>query len=229
MSKSARTLSIDVAAPLAVFYLLHALGVPDVPALLASAVPPLVNAIVTAVRERRVEVIATAVLVVTLLSLVMSLLGSGGPRELLARGAWLTAPFGLWTLATASRRIARRPLTFVVTREMLSGKAATLDGLWDTEPRFRRAWRHITIAWGITALADSAARIVMAATLPVAWVPALDTALTVVTIVALQPVTLFFLWRSGCWVALFGPVRRSAPAAEQQPAAEQAAEDARAQ
>lgn len=225
MSKSTRTLLIDIAAPLAVFYLLHALGVPDVPALLASAVPPLVNAIVTAVRERRIEPIATVVVVITLLGLLMSLLGSGGPRELLARGAWLTAPFGLWTLATASRRIARRPITFTVTRELMSGKAATLDRLWDTEPRFRRAWRRITIAWGVTALADSAARIVMAATLPVAWVPALETGLTAATIIALQPVTLFFLWRSGCWMELFG----SAAAAQQQPAAEQATEQAGAQ
>lgn len=217
MSKSTRNLLIDIAAPLAVFYLLHALGVPGVPALLASAVPPLVNAIVTAVRERRLEVIATVVLAATLLSLVVSLLGSGGPRELLARGAWLTAPFGLWTVATVSRRVARRPITFTVTREMLSGKAATLDRLWDAEPRFRWAWRHITIAWGVTALADSAARIVMAATLPVAWVPALETALTIATIIALQPVTLFFLYRSGAWMELFGKPR-SAPAAEQQTA-----------
>jgi hypothetical protein len=228
VSSSLRNLLIDVAAPLAVFYGLHALGVPDLPALLASGVPPLVNAVVTALRERRVEVIAAVVLVATALSAVVSLLGSGGPRELLIRGVWVTAPFGLWALATASRRVARRPITFTVTRELLSGKAATLDRLWDAEPRFRRAWRHITIAWGVTALGDSAVRIVMAATLPVAWVPALETGLIFATIAVLQPVTWFFLWRSGCWVELFGRPR-SAPAAEQQAAAEQAADQAGAQ
>lgn len=197
----ARTLTADVAAPLAVFYLLHALGVADVPALLASAVPPLLHAVYAATRERRADPIALLVLAATLLSLLVSLLGSGGPRELLARGAWLTAPFGLWTLASAW---ARRPLCFVVSRSLLASRGEVMDRLWDTDPRFRRAWRAITVVWGLAALLDSAARIVMAATLPVALVPALDTALTVATIVALQPLTWFFLARSGCWQLLFG-------------------------
>jgi hypothetical protein len=201
----ARTTVLDVGAPVAVFYLLHALGVADVPALLASAVPPLLNAGVTAVRERRVEPIAVAVLVATLLSALLALVGSGGPRELLARGAWLSAPFGLWTLATLW---ARRPVTFTVTRSLLAGRAEVLDRLWARDARFRRAWRAITVVWGVVALADSAARIVMAATLPVAVVPALDTALSIVVVVALQPPTWFFLWRSGCWAEVFGrPVR----------------------
>jgi hypothetical protein len=200
-----RIMVLDVGAPVAVFYLLHALGVGDVPALLASAAPPLLNAGVTAVRERRVEPIGVAVLVATLLSALLTLVGSGGPRELLARGAWLTAPFGLWMLATLW---ARRPLTFTVTRSLLAGRAEVLDRLWTEDPRFRRAWRAITVVWGVVALADSATRIVMAATLPVALVPALDSALSIVVVVALQPPTWFFLWRSGRWADLFGlPVR----------------------
>jgi hypothetical protein len=58
------------------------------------------------------------------------------------------------------------------------------------------------------AVADSAARIVMAATLPVALVPVLDSALSIAVVVALQPPTWFFLWRSGRWAEVFGrPVR----------------------
>jgi hypothetical protein len=196
-----RITALDVGAPMAVFYLLHALGVGDVPALLASAVPPLLNAAATAARERRVEPIALAVLVATLLSALLTVLGSGGPRELLARGAWLTAPFGLWTLATLW---ARRPMTFTVTRSLLAGRAEVMDRLWIGDARFRRAWRAITVVWGVVALADSAARIAMAATLPVALVPALDTALSTASVIALQPPTWFFLWRSGRWNDLFG-------------------------
>jgi hypothetical protein len=197
----ARVLLIDVGAPVAVFYLLHASGVGDVPALSASAVPPLLHAVVTAVRERRVEPIAVAVLVATVLSSLLALLGGGGPRELLARGAWLTAPFGLWMLASLW---ARRPMTFTVTRSLLAGRAAVMDRLWARDPRFRRAWRAITLVWGLTGLADSALRIAMAATLPVAVVPALDSALSTALIVVLQPPTWFFLWRSGRWNDLFG-------------------------
>jgi hypothetical protein len=193
--------AVDIAAPLVVFYGLHAGGVGDVPALLASAVPPLLHAGYTGLRERRVDPIGLAVLAATLLGLLATLLGSGGPRELLARGAWLTAPFGLWTLASA---FTRHPLCFAVTRSMLPHRVEVMDRLWETDARFRRAWRSITITWGAVSLADSALRLVMAYTLPVAWVPALDTALTVVTIAALQPPTWFFLWRAGVWDELFG-------------------------
>jgi hypothetical protein len=199
-----RTLALDVAAPLAVFYGLHAAGVGDVPALLASAVPPLLHAGYSGLRERRADPIGLAVLAATLLSLLATLLGSGGPRELLARGVWLTAPFGLWTLASA---FTRHPLCFAVSRSVMPGKVEVMDRLWATDARFRRAWRTITIIWGAVSLADSALRLVMAYTLPVAWVPVLDTALTFATIVALQPPTLFCLWRAGVWNELFARPR----------------------
>jgi hypothetical protein len=201
-------LIMDIAAPVALFYLLHALGVGDVPALVASAAPPLLNALVTAVRERRVEPLAVAVLVATAASLLVTVIGSGGPRELLARGAWLSAPFGLWTLATL---FTRRPLCYEVTRSLLVGRAAVMDRLWDTDPRFRRAWRAITVVWGVGALADSVLRIVMSTTLPVAVVPALDSALSIVTVVVLQPPTWFFLHRSGTWNLLFPRPTPSSP------------------
>src|SRR6185312_8438606 len=127
-------------------------------------------------------------------------LGSGGPRELLARGVWLTAPFGLWTLVSA---FTRHPLCFAVTRSILPHKVQVMDRLWETSAPFRRAWRRITITWGAVSLADSALRLAMAWTLPVAVVPALDTVLTVVTIAVLQPPTWFFLRRAGVWAELF--------------------------
>lgn len=55
-------IAVDVAAPLALFYALRAHGVGDVPALVASAVPPAANIVVTAVRRRRVDALAIAVL-----------------------------------------------------------------------------------------------------------------------------------------------------------------------
>lgn len=197
----ARVLLLDVAAPLAVFYGLHALGVGDVPALLASAVPPLGTAVATAVRERRVEPIAVAVLLATVLSLLATVVGGGGPRELLARTAWLTAPFGLWTLGSL---FGARPLTYTVTRSLLAGRAAAMERLWETDARFRRAWRSVTVLWGVVSLLDSAARIAMAATLPVAAVPALDTALSIAVLVVLQPPTWLLLYRSGTWDRMFG-------------------------
>ncbi|MDQ0376333.1 VC0807 family protein [Amycolatopsis thermophila] len=196
-----RTLVLDIGAPLALFYGLRGAGTGDTTALLVSAVPPAVTVVVTAWRARRADALAVAVVAGTVLGAVAALLG-GGPRELLARGAWFTAPAGLWTLATLLRR---QPLTYEVTRTFLVHRATIMDRLWDTDRSFRAAWRSITICWGVAALADSALRLVMAYTLPVAVVPALDTALTIVTIVVLQLPTHLLLRRSGHWHSLFGP------------------------
>jgi len=200
---AARTLVLDLAAPLVVYYALHACGVDDVVALAAGAVPPAITVAVTAVRSRQVDALALAVVVSMAVGLVATLMG-GSPRELLARGAWLSAPLGLYTLATLW---FPRPMCFEVTRTMLPHRAAVMDELWDTDERFRRAWREITIMWGVLLAVDAALRVVMASTLPVPVVPALDTALTMATVVVLQVPTHLLLRRSGCWNRLFRPDR----------------------
>ena len=102
-----------------------------------------------------------------------------------------------------------RPLTFRVTQTLFPHPAALMEELWVADPRFRRAWRSITVMWGGVLLLDCALRVLMAATLPVPAVPALDTALSVVTLVAMQIPTNVVLYRSGSWHLLFG--RRRAP------------------
>lgn len=201
-----RTLLLDLAAPVAVHYVLHAAGADHVTALVAGAVPPLLHAVVTAVRRRRAEPVALVVLAASALSLLAGAV-TGDARELLVRGAWISAPFSLLTLASLLRA---QPLCFVVTRGMLPGRADAMDRRWGGDPGFRRAWRRITAVWGVAALADAAARIAMAATLPVAVVPALDTALSVVTVVLLQVPTHVLLHRAGAWQALFGRVSAGA-------------------
>jgi hypothetical protein len=196
-----RTLLVDVAAPVAAYYVLRAAGVSDVVALVAGAVPPAINAAVTAVRSRRLEPVAMAVLLAMAISLVSATI-TGDPRELLVRGAWLSAPFGLLALASLLRG---RPITFTATRTLLPSRAAVMDELWDSDPRFRRTWRSITLMWGGATLLDTALRILMAYTLPVPAVPALETALTLVTMVLLQVPTHVLLWRAGFWDLLFRP------------------------
>lgn len=201
MAHPARTLVVDIAAPLATYYVLHACGVDDIVALTAGAVPPAITVVVTAVRSREVDVLATAVVLSMVVGLVGSLIG-GSPRELLARGAWLSAPLGLYTLVTLW---FPRPMCFEVTRTMLPRRAAVMDELWDANARFRRAWREITVMWGVLLAVDAGLRVVMASTLPVPVVPALDTALSLVTAVVLQVPTHLLIRRSGCWNQLFRP------------------------
>lgn len=200
MPQPVRALVTDLAGPLVLYYVLHACGVDDVVALAAGGVPPAITVVVTAVRERRADPLALAVVLGVVLGVVAATIG-GSPRELLARGAVLTAPFGLYTLVTLWWR---RPVCFELTRTMLPHRAAVMDELWETDPRFRRAWREITVMWGVLLAVDAGLRVVIAVTLPVPVVPALDTALTLSTIVVLQVPTHLLLRRSGCWGRLFG-------------------------
>ncbi|HEY4417954.1 MAG TPA: VC0807 family protein [Pseudonocardia sp.] len=204
-----QTLLVDLAASLALYYGLRAVGVDDLTALALGAAPPAITAVVSVARGRRVEPVALAVLVVMTVAQVASLI-TGDPRELLVRNALLSLPSGLWMLATLW---ARRPLTFRVTQTLFPHRAALMDELWDDDPRFRRAWWWITVTWGGVLLLDCLLRVLMAATLPVPAVPALDTALTFVTLVVMQIPTNVFLYRSGSWHLLFG--RRRAPSTKE--------------
>ncbi|MFC4947061.1 VC0807 family protein [Pseudonocardia sp. GCM10023141] len=196
-----RTIVLDIGGPVGLFYVLHGCGVDDVLALIAGAVPPALSTTWTAVRDRRIDAIAVAVLLSMALSIVAALLG-GGPRELLARGAWLSAPAGVWTLVSL---LLARPLTYETTRTVLPKRAAVMEALWATEPRFRSAWRQITVVWGLVMLLDAGVRVVMAYTLPVAAVPALDTALTIGSMLILQVPTHLLMRRAGFWNEMFRP------------------------
>jgi hypothetical protein len=202
--RALRALLLGLAAPLAAYYVLRAAGVPDVAALALGAVPPAVSVVLTAVRERRVEPVAVLVLAAVVLGLAATAI-TGDPRELLVRHAWLSLPFGLWLLVSLR---GSRPFCFAATRTLLPHRAAVMDELWERNGAFRRAWRHATAIWGAAMLTDTVLRVLMAMTLPVPVVPALDTALTVTTLLALQVPTHLLLHRSGCWDLIFRPYLR---------------------
>lgn len=199
LRRAART-ALDIGAPPALFYVLLALGVGEVTALAVGAVPTLTGALRTAVRHRRPDGFALTVLAVMALGLLAALV-TGDPRDVLVRGALLSLPVGVAMLASLR---ARHPVTFAATRAFLPHRAERMDRLWDTDPRLRRAFRTITVMWGCVLLADSGLRVLMAYTLPVAVVPALETALGLATIVVLQLPTHLVLRHAGVWHQLFG-------------------------
>lgn len=178
----------DLLVPLALFYGLRAAGVGMYLALLAGALCSGVTAVVVVATRRRLDGIAVFVVTTMALSVGVSLL-TGSTRFLLAKEGWLTAVTGVWFLGTLC---TRRPLAFQISRPLLEGRLgwpAGWDTLWQQAPAFRRMWRVSTVLWGVGTLLDSAARVVMAYTLPVDLVPALSTALYGVTSVVLIAVT----------------------------------------
>ena len=202
------TLGLNLAAPIALFYSLRALGVGIYLALIVGAVAPALGAVVKLIRRERLDFLGLFMMTMLLLSAGVSLL-TGSPRFLLAKDGWLTGVTGVWMLLSVR---GQRPLTFLFARPLLEGvtgkmvgsAGASWDTLWECVPRFRQIWRLATMIWGLAFLVDAAIRIVMAYSLPVDLVPALGGALWPVTFVVLQVVTNVYFQRAGFWLILRG-------------------------
>jgi hypothetical protein len=142
-----------------------------------------------------------AVVVSMVASTVVAVIG-GDARLLLVRNAWVSLPFAgitLWSLRHP------QPLTYIVTRAMFARRADLMDELWETNARFRHAWKWITVFWGIASIVDAIVRVILSYTLPISVVPATDPVITVLTIIALQIPTIVLLRRSGTYHLVFAP------------------------
>jgi len=204
-----RTIVIDMVAPVALYYGIRAAGGGVWLALVASGVLPAVSALAAVFARRRVDLAGLVMVAALTVSAVLSLI-TGSPRALLARDGLVTAA---WAGYMYLSLLARRPVTFTFSRPLLEGRRVfdprtrdwvrpvsdSWDELWDRLPQFRHIWRICTVIWGTAILADAVIRIVVAGTLPVNDVPAINGALWPVTFVALQIVTNIYLARAGFW------------------------------
>ncbi|MGA5704406.1 VC0807 family protein [Peterkaempfera bronchialis] len=200
------TILCDIVLPVALYYLLRASGRGEITSLLISGSAPALHTVYSVIRHRKIDSIG----VFTVAILVLGALGSlitGSPRVALARNGAFTALAALWLLGTL---FAARPFTYRALKALLPGKSDLLERLWETEASFRRVWRGLTVLWGCGLLVDAVLRVVMAYTLPVDTVPALDGALYAVTWLVLQVTTHVTLFRTGVFQMLFGKPRGTA-------------------
>ncbi|MBX7552928.1 VC0807 family protein [Streptomyces sp. NPDC004232] len=159
-----QSLLLNVAAPLALFYGLRAAGVGLWWAVVASAVPPTVEALLTVVRERRVGMLGILVLSMVALGAVLSAV-TGSPRFMFAKDGWMTGVVGLVFLGTLLRG---QPVIFRLLSSVARGdRRAELERNWRTSPTFRRLMRLLTAVWGVGLLLDSVVRVALAYTLPI--------------------------------------------------------------
>ncbi|MFG2098884.1 VC0807 family protein [Streptomyces sp. NPDC048612] len=193
------TLLCDVVLPVGLYYVLRGAGFSELESLLMSAATPALNTGYSIVRQRKVDSIGLFVIAILALAGIGSLI-SGSPRMALARGGWFT---GLIALGILGSLFTSRPFTYRAVKTLLPGKSETLEGLWCADPQFRRIWRGLTVLWGCGLLVDAALRVIMAYTLSVDTVPALDGALYFVTYIALQVTTHIILYRTGVFQLLF--------------------------
>lgn len=210
--KAALTMAWDIGAPVGMYYLLHGLGMSTFPALLLSALLPGLSAVYQVIRAGKPDGLGVFVLSVTVASALASLV-SGTPRFLLAKDGMLTAFSGAWLLLTAR---GQRPVVFLFARALLEGRVGphgeSWDLLWAQLPGFRRIWRVAGVIWGTTIIADAALRLVMAYTLPINQVPALNGIQWAVLFVGLQVATNIYYHRTGLYrpdSALYAPLRQA--------------------
>jgi hypothetical protein len=158
----AKIVVFDLAGPLVAYQLLRSEGLSSVSALVLSGILPGVAVLAGLIRKRRLDAVGALVLAGIAVGSILGLL-SGNPRLVLVEGSVPTAVFGLLCLASLR---SRRPLIFRFALEFMGGdtpRGREFDGLWRYDG-FRRAFWLFTVVWGVTYLAEAAARVVIVET-----------------------------------------------------------------
>jgi hypothetical protein len=174
-----RPLLIDIGVPVGGYYLLHgAFGLSVWLSLALSSVGPAVRATAGLAAERKLNVLALLMLAVNLAGIAVSFL-TGDPRAMIAKDSLVSSVIAVAILASVA---ARRPLMSAGLRPFLTKgvpeRAAAWDRLSACSARFRRLEMLFSAIWGLLLLADCAARLIGAYTLPVTTMVWLTTVLT---------------------------------------------------
>jgi hypothetical protein len=158
----AMILVFDLGGPLLAYSLLRSAGMSAVAALVISGVLPALGIGIGALADRRLDVIGIVVLAGLLAGTLLGLT-SHNARLYLLEGSVPSAVFALGCLL--SLRL-RQPLIFRLAVELLgpdTRKGRDVAAAW-RYPGFRRAFRMITVAWGIAYLVEAAIRVAIVVT-----------------------------------------------------------------
>jgi hypothetical protein len=181
--RSFTPLILDAGVPVASYYLLTGVaGMGTVAALAWSSVVPAARTLWGIVRERRLNGLATLILTVNVVSLVLSTL-TGDPRLMLAKDGAVSSTIGIGILVSV---FLGKPMMTSALKPWFTKGDGTKDVVWhrmlETSAEFRRAERTFSVVWGIALLAECAARVVGAYTIPVGTMVWLGSVFLVVTI-----------------------------------------------
>jgi len=176
MGAALRPLLIDVGVPLGTYYLLHAaFGLSVWLSLALSSVVPAARTAASAAAERKLNLLAALMLAVNLAGIVVSFL-TGDPRAMIAKDSLVSSVIAFAILASAA---ARRPLMSAGLKPFLTRGTPERTAAWERLSagcaRFRRLEMLFSTIWGCALLADCAARLVGAYTLPVSTMVWLST------------------------------------------------------
>ena len=174
-----RPLLIDVGVPLGSYYLLRdGFGLSLWLSLALSSVGPAARSVASLAGERKLNVLALLMLAVNLAGIAVSFL-TGDPRAMIAKDSVISSVIAFAILGSV---IARRPLMSAGLRPFMTQGAPERSAVWDRlaagSARFRRFELLYSTIWGVALLADCAARLVGAYTLPVTTMVWMSTVLT---------------------------------------------------
>ena len=174
-----RPLVIDVGIPLGTYYLLRdAFGVSLWLSLALSSIGPAVRAIAGLVAERKLNLLAVLMLAVNLAGIGISFL-TGDPRAMIAKDSIVSSVIAFAILGSVA---LRRPLMSAGLKPFMTRGEPRRTAAWDrmstASPRFRRLEMLFSTIWGLVLLAECAARLVGAYTLPVTTMVWLGTVMT---------------------------------------------------
>jgi hypothetical protein len=166
--RSLRPLAIDVAVPLATYYLLRdGLHLSLWLSLAGSSVFPAVRSVTGIVARHELNVLAVLMLGVNLAGIGVSL-ATGDPRLMIAKDSVISSVIGLAILGSVA---LRRPLMTAGLKPWLTRGAAEREAAWDRlmagSATFRRLESAFSVIWGVVLLGECTARVIGAFTLPV--------------------------------------------------------------
>ncbi|MFF7990380.1 VC0807 family protein [Kitasatospora xanthocidica] len=184
-----RPLALDVAAPLAGYYLLHsACGLSEFAALAWSSAFPAARTVLGLLRERRLNLWAALMLAVNVAGLALTFV-TGDARMMIAKDGGLSGTVALAILVSAliGRPVMSPMLMPFITKGKRDRAAAwerLAGGLAAGSRSFRRHERMFSGIWGTALLTECVARVVGAFTLPVSTMAWLSTVFLIGAIVA---------------------------------------------
>ena len=168
IARSLRPLLIDVAIPVGSFYLLRdGAGLSLWLSLALSSVGPAIRSVAGIMARRQLNVLALLMLAVNVAGIGVSF-ATGDPRLMIAKDSAISSVIGIAILASVA---LRRPLMTAGLKPWLTRGAAGRTAAWDRlaarSATFRRLESLFSVIWGVVLLAECAARVVGAVTLPV--------------------------------------------------------------
>ena len=155
----ALTITVNVVLPIVTYTVLAGLGTAPVPALLLSGVWPLLEMVVTVVRQRHLDEFSLFSLVGIVLG-VLTAAFSDSARAVFVKDSITTGVLGIVFLVS----LLGKPLTFFLARRFATDGSKVQrdwwDGLW-RHPAFRRTQRGLGAAWGLALVGEAVVRAVL--------------------------------------------------------------------